>query len=289
MSVASALKKIFSKPYGKVSATQAAALADRGAILLDVREPREWQAGHAPRARHIPLSQVPRRAGELPKGRAVVTVCRSGARSARAAATARPAGPRGLEPGRRDACLGARRAAGRRQGRRPRPRRLSRAAGHARAAADRATFTNVGRVPGRSGEPTCAVLPSAIAARRSPGPAAAPTRSRSWPASRRRNDAPAADWPPVHRCLIALRERYCLARSAGTGRPRSRPAPGRHGHPVPLRRCRRWSPDAGTFGGGGRPRRGVPVMHEFGAGDPHGRTRLPAGAGRWRADGPRRR
>jgi rhodanese-related sulfurtransferase len=85
MNAASALKKIFSKPYGKVSATQAAALADRGAILLDVREPREWQAGHAPRARHIPLSQVPRRAGELPEGRAVVTVCRSGARSARAA------------------------------------------------------------------------------------------------------------------------------------------------------------------------------------------------------------
>jgi len=39
-----------------------------------------------PGARHIPLSQISRRAGELPKGRAVVTVCRSGARSARAAA-----------------------------------------------------------------------------------------------------------------------------------------------------------------------------------------------------------
>ena len=39
-----------------------------------------------PRARHIPLSQISRRAGELPRGRAVVTPCRSGARSARAAA-----------------------------------------------------------------------------------------------------------------------------------------------------------------------------------------------------------
>jgi rhodanese-related sulfurtransferase len=86
MRVASALKELFSRPYGKVSAAQAAVLAERGAILLDVRESREWQAGHAPRARHIPLGQVPRRAGELPKGRAVVTVCRSGARSARAAA-----------------------------------------------------------------------------------------------------------------------------------------------------------------------------------------------------------
>ena len=86
MNLTAALKKIFSRPYEKVSAADAAALAERGAILLDVREPREWQAGHVPRARHIPLSQLSRRAGELPQGRAVVTVCRSGARSSRAAA-----------------------------------------------------------------------------------------------------------------------------------------------------------------------------------------------------------
>jgi rhodanese-related sulfurtransferase len=85
MSMMSALKNLFSNACGTVSATQAAALMDGGAVLLDVREPHEWQAGHAPKARHIPLSQVGRRAGELPKGRAVVTVCRSGARSARAA------------------------------------------------------------------------------------------------------------------------------------------------------------------------------------------------------------
>jgi len=85
MGVTSALKKVFGKPYGTVSAADAAVLAAHGAILLDVREPHEWQAGHAPRARHIPLSQVSRRAGELPAGRTVVTVCRSGPRSARAA------------------------------------------------------------------------------------------------------------------------------------------------------------------------------------------------------------
>ncbi len=86
MSVASALKNLFTRPYTTVSAAQAAAMAAGGAVLLDVREPREWQAGHAPKARHIPLGQLARRAGELPQGRAVVTVCRSGARSARAAA-----------------------------------------------------------------------------------------------------------------------------------------------------------------------------------------------------------
>jgi rhodanese-related sulfurtransferase len=80
------LWNLFRKPYRTVSPEQAATLADSGAILLDVREPREWQAGHAPRARHIPLGQLTRRAAEVPPRRAVVTVCRSGARSAQAAA-----------------------------------------------------------------------------------------------------------------------------------------------------------------------------------------------------------
>ena len=80
------LKNLFTKPYRRVTAVQAVALADCGVVLLDVREPHEWKAGHAPRARHIPPSQPSRRAAQLPNGRAVVTVCRSGARSARAAA-----------------------------------------------------------------------------------------------------------------------------------------------------------------------------------------------------------
>jgi len=86
VSVGTALRKLFTKPYGKVNAHQAAALVDDGALLLDVREPHEWQAGHAPKARHIPLAQLPHRAGELPANKPIVTVCRSGNRSARAAA-----------------------------------------------------------------------------------------------------------------------------------------------------------------------------------------------------------
>ncbi|MCF6510170.1 rhodanese-like domain-containing protein, partial [Blastococcus sp. MG754426] len=35
---------------------QAAELLERGeAVLLDVREPQEWAAGHAPQAEHLPL------------------------------------------------------------------------------------------------------------------------------------------------------------------------------------------------------------------------------------------
>ena len=48
------------------------------AILLDVREAPEWRAGHAPGARHIPLSHLPARMKDLSPQRTVVTLCRSG-------------------------------------------------------------------------------------------------------------------------------------------------------------------------------------------------------------------
>ena len=64
--------------------TQGAAPA---AVLLDVREPSEWKAGHAPGAVHTPLSALTTGA-ELPeaiRGRPLVVICRSGNRSQRAA------------------------------------------------------------------------------------------------------------------------------------------------------------------------------------------------------------
>jgi rhodanese-related sulfurtransferase len=54
------------------------------AFLLDVREPDEWAAGHAPGARHIPLGELSARSAEIPRDTAVYVICRSGARSARA-------------------------------------------------------------------------------------------------------------------------------------------------------------------------------------------------------------
>lgn len=65
-----------------VSVTDAAALRDDGAFVLDVREPDEWAAGHIPGASLIPLGQLAGRLGEIDRDQPIVVVCRSGNRSA---------------------------------------------------------------------------------------------------------------------------------------------------------------------------------------------------------------
>lgn len=57
-----------------------------GALLLDVREDDEWQAGHIEGAVHIPMSGLIQRVDEVPKDREVVVVCKVGARSAQVTA-----------------------------------------------------------------------------------------------------------------------------------------------------------------------------------------------------------
>jgi rhodanese-related sulfurtransferase len=53
-------------------------------FLLDVREPAEFEAGHAPGAVLVPLGTLPDGWSELPTDRPVLCICRSGGRSARA-------------------------------------------------------------------------------------------------------------------------------------------------------------------------------------------------------------
>ena len=84
MSLSDSLLGLFAKPYQQIHAVEAKGAMDRGAILVDVRESHEWQAGRAQGARHIPRGQLGQRQRELPVGRPVITVCRSGALSARA-------------------------------------------------------------------------------------------------------------------------------------------------------------------------------------------------------------
>lgn len=52
-----------------------------GALFVDVRNPPELNEGYAPEAVNIPLPELKRRAGELPKDRDLLVYCRSGRRS----------------------------------------------------------------------------------------------------------------------------------------------------------------------------------------------------------------
>lgn len=61
-------------------------------VLLDVREPEEWEHGHAPGAVHIPMADIPSRAAELNNDAALYVVCRQGGRSARVVAYLNQAG-----------------------------------------------------------------------------------------------------------------------------------------------------------------------------------------------------
>ena len=71
-----------------VSPQQAAQMqSEQNAVIIDVRENDEWNAGHIDNAIHIPLNDIQNRLKELAKyqNQPVITQCRSGTRSARAA------------------------------------------------------------------------------------------------------------------------------------------------------------------------------------------------------------
>ena len=67
-------------------------LAARSVVVVDVRQHAEWKTGHIRDAIHIPLGQLSSRQHQLPRGKSIITVCRSGHRSALAARTLTRAG-----------------------------------------------------------------------------------------------------------------------------------------------------------------------------------------------------
>lgn len=77
-----------------VEAKQAQVMVRQGALLLDVREPDEYSAIHAPDAKLIPLGQLGARLQDLSgyKDKPIVVMCRSGRRSAKAVALLQEAG-----------------------------------------------------------------------------------------------------------------------------------------------------------------------------------------------------
>ena len=80
---------------GTLTAQGAVQLINRErAVVVDVREPEEFAAGHVTGARNLPLSQLEEKLGALVKKKTlpVVLVCETGARSHRAVARAKKLG-----------------------------------------------------------------------------------------------------------------------------------------------------------------------------------------------------
>ncbi len=84
---------LFGRKKG-VHAGRASALIEEGAVVVDVREQAEWDAGHIPGAIHLPLGEIAQRHNQLPRDTQLIAVCRSGNRSALATESLRRAGLR---------------------------------------------------------------------------------------------------------------------------------------------------------------------------------------------------
>jgi rhodanese-related sulfurtransferase len=71
------IKKIFGG-----SSTNFKELVSKGALVIDVRSPMEYKAGHIQGSKNFPLDAIRSKVNELKKlNKPVITVCRSGARS----------------------------------------------------------------------------------------------------------------------------------------------------------------------------------------------------------------
>lgn len=57
------------------------ALAQQGAIFVDVRTPAEFAAGNKPGSLNIPLDELAEKAAKLDKSKPIILSCASGARS----------------------------------------------------------------------------------------------------------------------------------------------------------------------------------------------------------------
>ena len=73
-------------PEGEIDPLEVKAKIDRHDpfVLLDVREPHEYQIGNIPYAKLIPLGDLPKRVNELNSADEIVAHCKSGMRSAKA-------------------------------------------------------------------------------------------------------------------------------------------------------------------------------------------------------------
>ncbi|MCB9185509.1 MAG: rhodanese-like domain-containing protein [Flavobacteriales bacterium] len=85
---------IFSTLFGGSKTNdKVAEYLQKGALIVDVRTPQEYRAGHIKQSVNIPLNTIPNKVNELKrKNKPIITCCRSGARSGMAADQLRSAG-----------------------------------------------------------------------------------------------------------------------------------------------------------------------------------------------------
>ena len=70
-------------PIPEIDIAELVRRRQQGAVVLDVRQPQEFEEAHVPGAVLIPLDELPDRVDEVPDGDLLV-ICRSGGRSAKA-------------------------------------------------------------------------------------------------------------------------------------------------------------------------------------------------------------
>ena len=75
-----ALKRLF----GLAPKANFAELVSQGALILDVRTPQEFNAGHIAKSKNIAVQELGNKLGKLPKDKVIITCCASGMRSAAA-------------------------------------------------------------------------------------------------------------------------------------------------------------------------------------------------------------
>jgi phage shock protein E len=69
---------------GSLAAQTAIQKIENGAFILDVRTESEFQSGHFPGAKNIPVNMVATRLKEIPTDKPIVVYCAAGGRSASA-------------------------------------------------------------------------------------------------------------------------------------------------------------------------------------------------------------
>lgn len=80
------LNKLFGSSVTNIDVTALQAKLNEKSkpLVLDVREPSEYAAGHIADSKLLPLHQLANRMSELPKEREIICVCASGSRSSSA-------------------------------------------------------------------------------------------------------------------------------------------------------------------------------------------------------------